>query len=181
MKVYVGAAHTEHPNWSFQPTAVALRYPDLPETVTLSCPTLETFTIMKWSAYVDRHAPRDLFDLAGLTRLQAFDKNSEAILEQTTGFGFLQAELSRIPRSLSTAWESELSHQVADLPSPEECRRRVLGALENYSNPTGSYRPSGPRSPPRSGSGPNGKRLGLNGTVPIASWTPDSSGTLAFM
>jgi hypothetical protein len=87
---------------------------------------------MKWSAYVDRHAARDLFDLAGLARLQAFNKDSEAILEQTTGVGFLLSELLHIPRSLSTAWESELSHQVADFSSPEECRRQVFSAVETF-------------------------------------------------
>lgn len=132
LKIYVGAAHVEHPSWRFQPTAVNLRYPDLPESVSLSCPTLATFTAMKWSAYVDRHAPRDLFDLAGLSRIGGFNRDSEAILEKTTGVGFMGSELRRIPGSLASTWVNELSHQVADLPNAEKCREQVLSAVETY-------------------------------------------------
>jgi len=56
--------------WKRVPTEqrpVDLRYEDLPDSVDLAVPTLEGFAAMKLAAWEDRRAPRDLFDLAGLT------------------------------------------------------------------------------------------------------------------
>ena len=66
VKLYAGRLGPNTRAWEFAPTRVQLRYPDLPETQTLQCPTLTTFAAMKLAAWFDRHTPRDLFDLAGL-------------------------------------------------------------------------------------------------------------------
>lgn len=129
VQIYVGAAHSEHSAWRFSPCKVSLRYPDLPEHVTLSCPTLETFAAMKLAAYADRHSPRYLFDLAGLAGLGALNDEAESILEMATGVAFSKEEFQRIPTAVATAWRTELLHQVAELPDPEECRLRVLQAI----------------------------------------------------
>ncbi|MGH3665163.1 MAG: nucleotidyl transferase AbiEii/AbiGii toxin family protein [Egibacteraceae bacterium] len=52
---------------------VCLRYEDTPGTVELTVPTLEGFAAMKLAAWEDRHAERDIFDLAALTTLDAFN------------------------------------------------------------------------------------------------------------
>lgn len=130
VKVYVGALHVERPAWRFVPTAVPLRYPDLPHEVELSCPTVTTFAAMKMEAYLDRHAPRDLFDLAGLARLGALDLAAATLLRATTGLGFIKEEFSRVPPRTAAAWQAELSQQATAMISPEECRTTIALALD---------------------------------------------------
>lgn len=129
LKVFVGSGHRYHPEWRFAPTAVALRYAGLPSHVELSCPTLSTFAAMKAHAYMDRFAPRDLYDLAGLAELGALDDEAEAILRRSAGHGFIARELTRVPDSVLVAWERELAHQVAQPRSAAGCAAAVASAL----------------------------------------------------
>ncbi|MGA7271933.1 MAG: nucleotidyl transferase AbiEii/AbiGii toxin family protein, partial [Acidimicrobiia bacterium] len=60
---------SNRPEWLKLPTEttpVRLRYPDLQGSVDLVVPTVQAFGAMKLTAYVDRVAPRDLFDLKEL-------------------------------------------------------------------------------------------------------------------
>lgn len=129
IKVYVGALHVERPSWEFTTARVALRYPDLDPYVELSCPTPATFAAMKMEAYVDRHAPRDLFDLAGLARRRALGSEAEDQLRNATGVGFVPEEFGRVPTKTAAAWETELAHQVRTMTTAEACRATVASAL----------------------------------------------------
>ena len=72
-----------------------LRYPDLPETQTLQCPTLTTFAAMKLAAWFDRHAPRDLFDLAGLAGLGVLhDPEVHRIFREKMGVGVVASNFN---------------------------------------------------------------------------------------
>jgi hypothetical protein len=52
--------------WPFTPTPIKQRYADAPQ-IRLNVPTPEAFAGWKTSAWMERHAPRDLFDLEELS------------------------------------------------------------------------------------------------------------------
>lgn len=125
---------TNRPEWRALPneiTPVRLRYSDLSESVDLVLPTVEAFAAMKLSAYVDRVAPRDLFDLRGLAERDALDDESLALVHQLLGRPLARQEFESSPSQ--NEWDIELSHQVADAGSPEEAldvvRRRLAELL----------------------------------------------------
>jgi hypothetical protein len=130
IKLFVGRDGPDTRAWKFVPTPVQLRYSDLAPTQLMSCPTLATFAVMKLAAWFDRHAPRDLFDLAGLSRSGALsDPEVSDLLRRQSGVGIVKVEFERAPRATSEAWETELGAQVADLPEIEACLREVRTAL----------------------------------------------------
>jgi predicted nucleotidyltransferase component of viral defense system len=108
------------PSWETLPTTVSgvrLYYADLPETAHLATPTCESLVAMKLNAWVDRSAPRDLFDLWKLTLLDCF--NPESLELVTTMLARrLQRQEFHSPPSLAE-WTAELSHQTSDPGSPE--------------------------------------------------------------
>ena len=130
LRLYAGALHIDRPSWQFAATPVSLRYSDLEASVVLSCPTKATFAAMKMEAYVDRHAARDLYDLAGMAGIGALDGESQAILRSATGVGFTPEEFARVPSGTAAAWEAELAHQVRRFMSAEECRAAVAASLD---------------------------------------------------
>jgi hypothetical protein len=130
IKLYVGQLGPNTRAWEFMPTSVQLRYDDLPEEQTLQCPTLATFAAMKLAAWFDRHAARDLFDLAGLAALGILsDPEVDAIFRQKTGIGVAASEFQRVPKVTADAWQTELDAQVGSLPAADACLREVRIAL----------------------------------------------------
>lgn len=130
IKVYVGRLGSDTSAWAFEPTDVQLRYSDLPATAPMVCPTPSTFAAMKLAAWFDRHAPRDLFDLAGLAREGALvDPDVQARFRAKMGHAVMVGEFDRVPRSTLAAWHSELAGQVGQLPEPDECLVVVRAAL----------------------------------------------------
>lgn len=130
IKVYVGWLRPAVDPWVFADTDVRLRYSDLADATPLTCPTLVTFAAMKLSAWFDRHAPRDLFDLAGLASTGVLaDAEVAQLFRAKTGVGIPHSEFVRISKATSRAWETELAGQVGVLPSAEECLATVRDAL----------------------------------------------------
>jgi hypothetical protein len=130
VKVYVGHDGSNTAAWQFTRAAVALRYADLPSTREFQCPTPPAFAAMKLSAWSDRRAPRDLFDLAGLADLGTLrDPEVERIYRTKWGHGIVDADFDRVPALTADAWETELAAQVATLPPAVECLKRVRDAL----------------------------------------------------
>ena len=130
IKLYVGRDGSNTTPWEFSPTNVELRYRDLPTHTTLECPTLVTFAAMKLAAWSDRHAPRDLFDLAGLARLEVLTEPAvERIYRAKMGTGIVTGEFERLPAHTAGAWETELGAQVGDLPAASVCLEHVRAAL----------------------------------------------------
>lgn len=64
---------------------VRLKYPDLPDSVNMIVPTTESFGAMKLVAYVDRAAPRDLFDLRELAERDALNGASVTLAREALG------------------------------------------------------------------------------------------------
>jgi len=130
VKVYVGRDGPHLRAFEFTPTEVDLRYSDLPSTVTLVCPTPPSFAAMKLSAWYDRHAPRDLFDLAGLARLGVLaDPRVTTTFRAANSFAPPVAEFTRAPKATEAAWVPELGAQVGSLPSIDDCLHEVREAL----------------------------------------------------
>jgi hypothetical protein len=74
---------------------------------------------MKASAWRDRHAARDLFDLRGLADLGAIDREAVALVTDATGVPIFRPDFQALPRDL--AWTEQLAHQTRELPPPDEC------------------------------------------------------------
>ena len=130
IKIYVGRDGPNTAAWEFTPTPVRLRYKDLPPDQVFQCPTAPTFAAMKLAAWSDRHAPRDLFDLAGLAALGILrDPNVARIVQASMGVPIIIADFARVPRVTAAAWETELAAQVGVLPSADECLELVRVAL----------------------------------------------------
>lgn len=108
---------------------VRLWYSDLPEAIDLTLPTLPAFAAMKIGAYLDRAAPRDLFDLAELVAKDALTPDAVHLLRSVYGQYAVPQGFSEVPTKSRDAWESELAHQVRELPAPDDCLRRVREAL----------------------------------------------------
>jgi nucleotidyltransferase AbiEii toxin of type IV toxin-antitoxin system len=109
----------ERQGWHDLPTeqrTLVRRYRDVPETV-LRVPTLAAFAAMKALAWVDRHAARDLYDLAGLATIGALTKDAAGLFDAATGRPLAAHDFARLPAD----WDTALRHQTGDLPSAREC------------------------------------------------------------
>jgi hypothetical protein len=130
IRIYVGRFGTNTTGWEFVETHVDLRYSDLPANQTFTCPTAPTFAAMKLAAWSDRHAPRDLFDLAGLaTSGMLRDPDVERIYARRMRRPIATADFLNVPRRTAAAWETELGAQVGDLPTAETCLAIVRDEL----------------------------------------------------
>jgi hypothetical protein len=97
-------------------------------TVRLWAPTRTAFVAMKMLAWEDRRAPRDLADLAALTDLSAIDADVPVLLRHVIGRTVPPAEFTRMPEATRRGWATQLDHQMANAPDPDECLARVYGA-----------------------------------------------------
>lgn len=111
--------------WQFIPTIVSeiqQRYSDAP-LARLFTPTFDGFVAMKALAWVDRCSPRDLFDLAGLSRKGQVTENARELIEQLRGF---QISAQMMDLRVKGLWQEELAHQTQLHVTAEECLQRVL-------------------------------------------------------
>lgn len=111
--------------WQFIPTIVSeiqQRYSDAP-LARLFTPTFDGFVAMKALAWVDRCSPRDLFDLAGLSRKGQVTENARQLIEQLRGF---QITAQMMDLRVKGLWKEELAHQTKLHVTAEECLQRVL-------------------------------------------------------
>ncbi len=125
----------DRPAWNRLPVMqapVALRYSDLPATADLPVPTAASFVALKVSAWLDRSAPRDLFDLAALADHGHINNEAIRLTKQLTGAspapGLFAA---KAPKSVTRAWDIELGHQLGKLRSADECLSIVRDGLRN--------------------------------------------------
>lgn len=98
---------------------VSLRYDELPPNVALPVPSRHGFVSMKYLAYRDRRAPRDLFDLAHLAIAGAFDAAAVHLITSMSGAPPDPAELRSLPTVIRTTWYDQLAHQTGELMDPE--------------------------------------------------------------
>lgn len=97
------------------------RYQDLPG-ITMRVPTPAGFAAMKTLAWTDRHAARDLFDLAGLATIDALNREAAEIFRRSTGRRLARYDFDgREPPD----WESALRHQTGALRPARDCLDQV--------------------------------------------------------
>ncbi len=125
----------DRPLWNRLPVMhapVALRYSDLPAAANLPIPTAATFVALKISAWLDRFAPRDLFDLAALADQGHINNEAIHLTKQLTGASLAPGLFAaKAPTSVTEAWDIELSHQLGILRSADECLSIVRDSLRN--------------------------------------------------
>ena len=106
---------------------VRLKYPDLRDSVELSIPTIEAFGAMKLTAYIDRAASRDLFDLRELVKVGALGTETLDLVRVLLGRSILPQEFLTCPTE--EQWDVELAHQVADPGFPAAALSVVRNTL----------------------------------------------------
>ncbi len=103
-------------------TEIFQRYSDAPRTK-LCVPTFNGFVAMKASAWFDRHAARDLFDLEGLSRKGEVTENAKDLVQSLRGYRLTETMLEG---RVTGNWTQELAGQTKLTVSEEECLSRVL-------------------------------------------------------
>ena len=128
VRLQLVAADDSYRRYPTAPTAVALRYPDLDEEVTLLTPTVAAAAAMKLNAWSARRAPRDLVDLYGLVENDAIQADA---IEIATA-----ASRAPQPRDFTEArlpsadqWTVALAGQMAQVPDRLLALRRVRAAV----------------------------------------------------
>lgn len=118
--------HEDWARWPSEAVQIKTRYSDVTPDVVLRVPTLQTFAAMKTLAWADRHAARDLYDLARLAERGALTSEAADLVRDATGASVQKYEFASLPSGLD--WHSQLAHQTSDLPPPEWCLQVVREA-----------------------------------------------------
>jgi predicted nucleotidyltransferase component of viral defense system len=127
-------------SWPTETRDIVVRYSDVPAT-TLRVPTLAAFAAMKTVAWNDRHAERDLYDLAALAEAGAIDETAVSLVAEATGASVAAHMFEALP---PLNWEEQLAHQVRALPPAADCLQRVRRAYGRVLGWTGHRQPSTP-------------------------------------
>lgn len=115
--------------------AVQLRYSDVPATIDMAVPTGTGFAAMKIIAWMDRAAPRDLYDLAALAEAGHLDQEALAVVSRVSGHAPTATSIGNIAMSkVESAWLDELGHQGNLMRGPSECLKIVRAALSSPSS-----------------------------------------------
>lgn len=125
----VVGSRPEHRGYDVGYGMVVLRYSDLPSSVGLTVPTVESFAAMKLGAYEDRHAARDLFDLGELVAIDGLTAESLVILKRVRGGGPIKHLYDDRYRPTDTEWNTQLGHQTSELGDPQEALDAVRSTL----------------------------------------------------
>jgi hypothetical protein len=127
VRVQLAALDAEQVRWPVERRNLEMRYADVPAAV-LAVPTRSAFVSMKTLAWADRHAPRDLADLAALAQLGAFDRDAAALVADMAGWRPGPAMFSRLPAATRHAWTTDLTHQMASPLDPDIALHTVRAA-----------------------------------------------------
>lgn len=125
VQIEVQAISTQLRGWQQIPVEtmhIHQRYSDVPLTK-LKVPTLDGFSAMKLTAWFDRGASRDLFDLEGLTHLRSLSENTKTLVTELLG---LKLTRRMLDRKIYGVWQDDLAHQAKLDMTEEECLTRVL-------------------------------------------------------
>ena len=110
---------SRHAPWPTERRALVQRYRDAP-SATLTVLTLPAFAAAKTSAWVDRRAPRDLYDLWGLARLGALDVNAARLFAELGPTGQVPRPWMFADPPSETDWRTQLGGQTRLAISPSE-------------------------------------------------------------
>jgi hypothetical protein len=127
VRVQLVTLDPEQARWPVERRGLEMRYADAP-MVEMTVPTRSAFMAMKTLAWADRHAPRDLADLAALAELGVFDVAGAALVADMGGWPPIPAIFDRVPDATRAAWAVDLDHQMARPPDPDSCLEAVRSA-----------------------------------------------------
>ena len=127
-KVQLQLLPSDHyPAWPFERRELEQRYADA-GPATLLVPTIDAFVAWKTVTLMDRRAPRDLWDLAALTRLRPFTRAAAELLAALGPFRSLPSA-STIPAApTESVWERDLAHQTRLTMTAAQSRVEVVRA-----------------------------------------------------
>jgi hypothetical protein len=111
--------------WPTEFRPLDVRYSDVGHAA-LPVPTLSAFTAMKTTAWADRHAERDLYDLNALAEIGAINEAAASLVAQATGVRVGPYMFDHLPAGMR--WQEQLAHQLRKLPDPHRCLQRVRAA-----------------------------------------------------
>ena len=116
-----------YPAWPFESRELVQRYADAgPATLLLPC--LDAFVAWKTVTFMDRRAPRDLWDLAALARLRPFTADAAELFTRFGPFRSPPSPLT-IPAAPSEAqWRHDLAHQTQLTMTAAAARSAVVAA-----------------------------------------------------
>lgn len=120
-----------YPSWPFESKILEQRYSDCDGAV-LEVPTQAAFVAWKTSAFIDRRAARDLWDLAALADSDAFSEDAAALF---TRFGPSTSipSGSMLPVApTEDVWRRELAHQTRLTISAQEARAAVIRSWAQF-------------------------------------------------
>jgi hypothetical protein len=123
-----------YPAWPFERRELEQRYSDAAPAALL-VPTLAAFVAWKTATYMDRRAPRDLWDLAALARLGAYTPEAADLF---TTLGPLRSlpSSSTIPAApAQPVWERDLAHQTRLMVTAEQARDAAVDAWTALTRP----------------------------------------------
>ena len=112
--------------WPTEIHDLVQRYSDI-APIRLRTPTRDSFAAWKTSAWIDRHAPRDLYDLWALAEQDALTASAARLFATHTGLGRPQDHMFlRAPEVKD--WQEQLSGQTRLTVGPEEALEVVRTA-----------------------------------------------------
>ncbi|HLR27578.1 MAG TPA: nucleotidyl transferase AbiEii/AbiGii toxin family protein [Ruania sp.] len=116
-----------YPNWPTEVMTIAQRYSDAPPT-RLRVPTAAAFAAAKLTAWLDRGASRDLYDLYAMAIRGLITKESFELFTRFSSLCCLPGRWawSRLPSE--QRWHDELAHQLRLAVGPEEAAHAAEAA-----------------------------------------------------
>lgn len=121
-----------YPNWPTQVAEIELRYSDVPPA-RLRVPTPAAFVSAKLSAWSDRHAPRDLYDLWALGEKGMIDRDAVELFGRTGPHtSALKISFTRAPSD--EEWAAALGHQgiirIGPRAAADAVRQRIAAEFD---------------------------------------------------
>lgn len=116
-----------YPAWPFEWRDLVQRYDDA-DPARLLVPSLEAFVAWKTVAFMDRRAPRDLWDLAALARLQPFTAGAADLFARFGPFRSTPSTTTLPAAPSETVWQRDLAHQMRLSISAATARSEVVAA-----------------------------------------------------
>lgn len=118
-----------YPPWPTEVVDIEQRYADAPPA-RLRVLTPEGFVASKLSAWVDREAPRDLYDLWALARKGSITAEAAALFGQYGPFTSTRG-ISFVHIPTESEWDAALDHQCIVEVRPREAAEIVQAALNS--------------------------------------------------
>ncbi len=120
--------------WPTQRRSITQRYSDAPQAV-LESLTDAGFAAAKISAWLDRAAERDLFDLHAMTQSGLLTTNAADLVRKQTNWTAFPERVAWPTPPSEEQWQLQLGHQTRLRVDANAAHRRVVEALRRLDRP----------------------------------------------